>query len=299
MKLNLLVAKPYLKKDVIEFLREVAPDVKVLLDSGAFTDWKKGKETSIDEFMKFLTDLQFIPWRYFTLDVIGNEKRTLENLDILYTNGFKPVPIFTRGADPKIINKFYELSDLIGIGGLVGTQGNKGFVKGIMNHIGDKKVHWLGFGNNDYLAHYKPFSVDSSSWSSGVRYGTLQLYFGNGRWKNFKRDDFNKKPSQEVINLFRQYEEDPLQLRFQQEWTNIGNFEKKLLPRLGMKAWAKYQIEIEQKLGVKFFLSCGSLSDFVLFHRYHLFWKSKMNDKIILRKQDSSNIVRLDKGLDL
>jgi len=38
------------------------------------------------------------------------------------------VPIFTRGEDPSVLDDYYKTSDVVGIGGLVGTQGNKGFV---------------------------------------------------------------------------------------------------------------------------------------------------------------------------
>lgn len=298
MKLNILIAKPYLKNDVANYLNEIYQQTNVLLDSGAFTDWKKGKETSIDEFMKFITNCPIAPWRYFTLDVIGDEKRTEQNLDILYTNGFKPIPIFTRGGDPKLINKYYELSDLIGIGGLVGTQGNKGFVKGLMDHIGKRKVHWLGFTQNDYLYHFRPFSCDSSSWSSGVRFGNIPIYLGNGQWKKLSKKDFESKPSLEVMRIFNEYQEDITRVTKKAEWVNSGKG-LAIHEVMSAKSWTRFQIDLERKLGIKYFLACASFWQVKLMKDAHEFWIKELNldkPKIVLRKQDSSNILRPDKG---
>lgn len=303
MKFNCLVAIPYFKTDVGDYLKTIQKDSNILLDSGAFTFWKKNKEFSIDQYMKFISNCPIDPWKYFALDVVGDEKKTKLNLDILWTNGFKPAPIFTRGADPKIIDEYYRQSDLIGIGGLVGTRGNKGFIKGIMKHIGKRDVHWLGFTQNDYLHHYRPFSCDSSSWSMALRYGTLDLYIGKGKWKRFNREDFIKRPSDEILRLFKEYEEDPLGFRFESEWrcTGQGGPNMKLLERVAYKAWAKYQIDVEQVLGVKFFVSCAVADQFQVFYKAHLFWKHKMGliekPKVILRKgvQRSSKTLDLDK----
>ncbi len=278
MKLNFLVAIPYLSDDICDYLKSIEKDTCILLDSGAFTYWKKNKEIQLEDYMSFITNLKIKPWKYFTLDVVGNAEKTRKNLEILHANHFNPVPIFTRGDSPELLDEYYEKSDLVGVGGLVGTQGNRGFIKGIMNHIGDRKVHWLGFTQNDYLHHYRPFSVDSSSWSMALRYGTLDLYLGKGCWKRFKRSDFTSRPSDATIKLFREYEEDPLAFRFETEWKNTGRSgaDKKLLARVAYKAWARYQIEVEEVLGVKFFLSCGEIAQFWLFYEAHQFWKAKL-----------------------
>lgn len=273
MKMNFLVAIPYLKEDIADYLKTIQKDTCVILDSGAFTYWKQNKEMALDEYIKFIESPPIKLWRYFTLDVVGNAKKTNRNLSILNQKGFKPIPIFTRGDDPKLIDKYYEVSDFIGIGGLVGTRGNKGFIKGIMEHVGQRKVHWLGFTQNDFLHHYKPFSCDSSSWSMPIRYGTLDLYLGKGRWKTFKRSDFEKRPSDEITRLFQEYEEDPLGFRFEEQWRTDHN----LLAKISFKAWTKYQIEIEKVLNVKFFLSCATLSQFQLLFDSYLFWKNKMS----------------------
>jgi hypothetical protein len=277
--LNFLVAIPYLSEDVSNYLKTIEKDCCLLLDSGAFTYWKKGKEVPLNDYINFISNLQIKPWRYFTLDVIGNQKKTKQNYESLIKEKFNPIPIFTRGDNPSSLKEYYATSDLVGVGGLVGTPGNRGFVKGIMESVGSRKVHWLGFTQNDFLVKFKPFSCDSSSWSMALRYGTLDLYLGNGQWKRFSREQFKSRPSDKMKNLFAIYEEDPLGFRFENEWRNTGRSgaDKKLLARVAYKAWAWYQLDVEQKLGVKFFLACGELAQFWLFYEAYLFWKKRLN----------------------
>lgn len=180
-KLNLLVAYPYMTSQVIGVLKEHRTRLRFILDSGAFTAWKLGKPIALDDYCKFLESLQVKPWRYFALDVVGDPHGTLKNYELMLKRGFKPMPVFTRGEDVSVLESYYNTSDVVAIGGLVGTEGNRGFVKGIMEKVGKRKVHWLGFTNLSFLHSLRPYMADSSSWMSGPRYGQTKLYLGNGR----------------------------------------------------------------------------------------------------------------------
>jgi len=71
-KLNLLFSYAYLNGTIINLLNN--KDINFLLDSGAFSAWKLKKEIKLDDYCKFVESLPFAPWKYFTLDVIGNPK---------------------------------------------------------------------------------------------------------------------------------------------------------------------------------------------------------------------------------
>lgn len=204
--LNILVAYPYMKPDVIRILYENQDKIRFLLDSGAFTAWKAGKPIALDDYCRFIESLPFKPWRYFTLDVIGNPEKSFENYQIMLKRGFNPIPIFTRGEDIKMINEYYKTSDVVGIGGLVGTKGNKGFVKGIMKVVGDRKVHWLGFTDKNFVKHYRPYSCDSSSLTMAVRFATFKLFnIKNGQWIKLGKKDFMSKPKKEIVEIISGY----------------------------------------------------------------------------------------------
>lgn len=272
--LNILVAYPYMKQSVIDEISQNKDDIRFLLDSGAFTAWKSGKPIQLADYISFLRSLPFEPWRYFTLDVIGNAEASFQNYQIMLKEGLKPIPVFTRGEDVKMIEEYYKTSDVLGIGGLVGTQGNKGFVKGIMEIIGDRKVHWLGFNAKDFIAHYKPYTCDSSSWSSAVRFASCKLYDRNGKWYHVGKKDFVSKPKKEIFDLIHSYGIDPRRLANASEWKNSGRGEY-ALEILTCRSWVRYQMDLRNKLGVEFFLACASNWQIKLMIESYKFWKQR------------------------
>lgn len=191
-KLNLLVAYPYMNKQILGLLKEHAKDIRFVLDSGAFTAWKAGKSIDLDTYCAFLDELPIKPWRYFALDVVGDPKATKQNYEAMLKRGYKPVPIFTRGEEIDELDWYYNTSDVVGIGGLVGTEGNRGFVKGIMERVGKRRVHWLGFTELTYMKLFRPYMADSSSWEMGARFGAVNVYLGGGRQCKFTRKTVKK-----------------------------------------------------------------------------------------------------------
>lgn len=249
--LNILVAYPYMNPQVIENLQAAGPSLRFVLDSGAFTAWKAGKPIQLDDYCRFLEGLPIKPWRYFTLDVIGDPEGTMRNYETMLARGFKPVPIFTRGEDPSVLDCFYKTSDVVGIGGLVGTPGNRGFVKGIMRHVGDRLVHWLGFTDLDFVKAYKPYMCDSSSWESAARYGAIRLYMGNARFLAIKKSHLQLRPSKAVLDRICQLGVDPFRLAKLDEWHGGTSASRILCAR----SWVALSVDVERHTGTKMFLA--------------------------------------------
>jgi len=238
-------------KGITEIVLNNKGTIRFLLDSGAFTAWKKGKEVKLDDYCRFIESLPFTPWRYFSLDVVGNPKKTLENYNTMLERGFNPVPIFTRGEDLSAIDEYYESSDIVGVGGLVGTKGNKGFVKGIMKKVGARKVHWLGFTSLPFINYYKPYMCDSSSWETGARYGSFNLYVGNGRTVTVSRKAFAKEPSALIKTTLKNYGFNPYDLAKEKNWRGGRSVNRNVN---GASA-VRLSLDIENKLGTRLFLA--------------------------------------------
>lgn len=216
---NLLIAYPYFEKETAVELVRAEGLVRLVIDSGAFTAWKSGKPIGLDDYCRFLEGLPVKPWRYFTLDVIGDPAATLRNYQTMRARGFSPVPIFTRGEDPSVLDQYYETTDLVGIGGLVGTLKNKAFVNGIMRRVGTRRVHWLGFTAIDYVRAYRPYMCDSSNWESGGRFGNIPLYMGRGRRTiSVTRATFTKQRNPEICDRIRALGFEPARLLRGEEW---------------------------------------------------------------------------------
>jgi hypothetical protein len=262
--LNLLVAYPYFPPQV-GVIKENADALRLVVDSGAFTAWKAGKPIQLDDYCRFLEGLPIKPWRYFTLDVIGDPHATMRNYETMLSRGFTPVPIFTRGEDPSVLDDYYKTSDVVGIGGLVGTAGNRGFVRGIMRHIGKRKVHWLGFTPFDFIKVYRPYMCDSSSWTSGARFGSFDLYMGRGRMIKVTKAEMAEKPSQEILDRVRFYGLDPAGLGIRENWHGSHTYNR----ILGAYSHAHLSHDIEKNLGTKQFLASTTAIETTIVIRGH------------------------------
>ena len=253
-RLNVLVAYPYMNPQVIERLRAVGPALRFVLDSGAFTAWKAGKPIQLDDYCRFLEQLPIKPWRYFTLDVIGDPEGTKRNYETMLARGFNPVPIFTRGEDPAALDEFYKTSDVVGIGGLVGTPGNRGFVKGIMRHANNRMVHWLGFCDINFIKVYRPYMCDSSTWESPARYGTMRLYMGRAKFKTIDRHVFQKIPDEDIMGRIKFLGIDPHKLAKSCNWKGGPSVLRDLCARNGLAL----SVDVEKQTQTKMFLAIAT-----------------------------------------
>ena len=98
-KLNCLVAYPYCSPDLMGKMKRFPQDrLRFLLDCGAFTAWQTGKKIELDDYCKFVETCDPKPWRYFSLDVIGDAEKTAANFEKMLERGFKPVPRLGGGG---------------------------------------------------------------------------------------------------------------------------------------------------------------------------------------------------------
>jgi len=245
-----------MSKQIIEKLYKIEKEeehYKFLLDSGAFTAFNAGKTITLDEYCTFLEKLPFTPWKYFTLDVIGDPVATQKNYDIMIKRGFTPAPIFTYGEDLSIIDEMYKTSDFIGIGGLVGVPSNKMIlaVDSALKKVRGRKAHLLGFTRVEYLKYFKPYSCDSSSWEGGARFGFTEIYNLKGRMIKIKRKDILKKPSFEQIAAFKRYNIDYRKLGKKEEWS--GGLST--IRKTSANGWVELAGHAERKIKTKIFLA--------------------------------------------
>lgn len=245
------MAYPYLDKNTVSIIRENQSSIRFLLDSGAFTAWKSGKPIALDDYCRFLDSLPIHPWRYFTLDVVGDAKATLHNYETMLKRGFSPIPIFTRGEDPSMLEDYYKTSDIIGIGGLVGTQGNKAFLNGIMRHVADRHVHWLGFTNAAFLRHYRPYSCDSSTWCAGEKFAEVPLYFDGLKSERIHKSKFNRRPQIRLLKEISSFGFDPNLFCKRAAWDGADAIAK----YLAAQSIIRYQLRIQEKLNTLFFIA--------------------------------------------
>ncbi len=205
---GLLVSFHYFKnKDLNTVINNAPVKPTVFTDSGGFSAHSQGVDVDIDEYCSWLRRNKSSIDYYANLDVIGDWRGTLKNQLIMERRGFRPLPVIHYGSDPSEIRRYSSHGyKYICLGGLVPysfqlTQA----LTSIRNNrpppkSGLKIVKWLdechriakdegvrlhGFGVTNWRAvtRYPWKSVDSSSWISGAKFGSLILFDpSKGKW---------------------------------------------------------------------------------------------------------------------
>ena len=268
-KLNILVAFPYFSQGVYRLLAEKDPSTfRLIVDSGAFTAWNTGKEIRLDEYMKFL---KTIPshWDYkaVQLDVFGNPEGTYENYHRMRDAGFENVmPVFTRGDSLERLEEFYRHTNYIMFGGIVVGGQNTNYVKWFCEKNKGRDAHWLGFVNLPFMKHYRPKSVDSSSWSRGARFGTIEYYIGHGKIKIRSRKEFITTPPKEAFVYLKKSgftDQEIVNLTKKEAWVSNGKYQ----PEVSAKSLAFFitavghvqrAVDIEKNLGTHVYLAASA-----------------------------------------
>jgi hypothetical protein len=177
--MNLLLSYVYRDKITpIELIKKNESKLNILLDSGAYSAFKSDVEVDFEEYCAYVKNPPFKIWRYFALDKIGNAKVTERNLSVMLDKGLKPIPVFQRSQS---IDRLYQLLDefdLVGIGGVAGTNDRDEYLKWILERpdIDKRKLHLLGVLNIDLMRKYKPYSCDSSILINSIKFGRIQYF---------------------------------------------------------------------------------------------------------------------------
>lgn len=180
---------PYLKKADL-----------FLLDSGAFTFMNnfKGKikwEDYIDRYAKFIVDNNIKYFFELDIDVLVGYDKVKELTRYLERKvGRQCIPVWHKSRGLKEWERLTKEYKYVAIGGIVIKEIKPSdyiYFKPLLE-IARKnkcKVHGLGFTNLRKLKEYHFYSVDSTSWLSGGRFGQLYIFKNN----TLKQISYNNK----------------------------------------------------------------------------------------------------------
>lgn len=252
VRLSCLVSYAYYGNDIDKLLHEAQSYTRVLIDSGAYTAWKTGRQIQLDDYCRFLESLRIPAWRYFSLDVIGDPGATMRNYETMLKRGFNPIPILTRGEDFSTLEDFYKTSDMVGLGGVAGADSaSYVWVRQVMERVAGRKAHILGFTSLNWVKYLRPYSCDSSSWLSAARYGTAYIYAGNGTMKMVPKKKFATKPDAQLMSRIRHYGINATELQKNDSWK--GNWS--LSNRLSAMSWVDASLDVQKHLNTHLFLA--------------------------------------------
>jgi hypothetical protein len=157
------------------------PYPEIFADSGAFSAMTQGAKVDLEEYARWL--LRYKHWFgvYANLDVIRHAELTWSNQQILEDRyGLEPLPVFHVAEGWDWLHHYLERYRYIALG-VAGhpTSRYMGWVVRCFKERGDPpRAAYHGFGITSWkaLRSFPWYSVDSSSWAQGYRYGQVPLF---------------------------------------------------------------------------------------------------------------------------
>lgn len=169
----------------LQVLEELHP-VEVMVDSGAYTVKNQGRDLPVEEYGDWL--LQHVHGRpqvacYANLDVIGDWEATQSNQEQLEAMGLSPTPVFHGGSPMHVLQDLCTRYPLVALGNLTATSDRDRLWPWLARcfTVAEEhgtRLHGFGLADRRALVEWPFWSIDSSSWGYGHRYGLLQLWDG-------------------------------------------------------------------------------------------------------------------------
>lgn len=173
----------YLKSDLDAVFNKgfTQPYPDVFLDSGAWTAFTKGATIDLDEYCGFIRRYSHLITTFCNLDDMNDPQHTWENQQRMEEKGVPPLPVFHTGEPFEYLERYVERYAYVGLGKIIPyTQSPDVIFPWLVKCFriaGDRTVFYgLGVTNWKMLCSFPWYSVDSSSWGSGFRYGRVPLF---------------------------------------------------------------------------------------------------------------------------
>jgi len=188
-----------------------------LLDSGAFTYLNKNKNKKFDwenyvkQYAEFIRTKNIKTFFELDIDPIVGLKEVERLRDVLEnTAERKCIPVWHKSRGLDYWEKMVKEYNYVAIGGIV-TQEIKRTQYDIFLPLlkiakeNNCKVHGLGFTNLKGMEKYKFYSVDSTSWLSGNKFGSVYLFDGKTMQKQNKLIGQRVKTNEVLVHNFSEW----------------------------------------------------------------------------------------------
>ena len=168
-----------------------------MLDSGAFTFLNSKKSVDIDEYVEGYINFinEYDVQHFFELDIdsiVGYEEVKKLRSRIERRTKKRCIPVWHKSRGIKEFHKLCKKYDYLAIGGIVTKEieRHEHFLLNAFCDLAksyDCKLHGLGFTPPN-LKEYRFYSVDSTSWLAGARFGRL-YEFADGKLRSTKQTE--------------------------------------------------------------------------------------------------------------
>lgn len=179
-----------------------------LLDSGAFTFFSSGKkgidwDAYVKRYAEFIVKNNIKHFFELDIDKLVGYQKVLDLRKKLETmTGKKCIPVWHKSRGKEEFLKMCDEYKYVAVGGIVSKEITKEqyrlFIWLIQEaHKRGCKIHGLGFTNLDGITKYHFDTVDSTSWTTGNRFGAIYRFNGKTMEK------FGKKKGERLGDYYK------------------------------------------------------------------------------------------------
>jgi hypothetical protein len=202
------------KTDLQEIVDCYNGPVEVFADSGAFSAATLGATIKLEDYAAWLKQWDHLLTVRATLDVIGDPAATARNTARLEAMGLPVLPVFHAASPFSELEALTKRYDYMALGGMVPHAKDAPAVRRwlvqcfkIARQTGTV-FHGFGQTNLETVRDFPFYSVDSSAWASGMRYGTITLW--DKRTNRFvKLQGGDRVAARKLAPLLRSHGADP------------------------------------------------------------------------------------------
>lgn len=162
-------------------------DVPLIVDSGAWSNFTKKANVTVDSHMAFLRSSWIDGARHLALDVIGDPEASFANWRRERLEGLDVEPTIHYGTDPKVIDKYVSeglATDWVNLGGMAHLQARRNlhskmasWCAAVMRRCpSSTKFHGLGVMNASMLGRVPFNATDSTKWLNIGRFKVIDLF---------------------------------------------------------------------------------------------------------------------------
>lgn len=193
---------------------EEYPEVKILLDSGAYTlenQKVKNYQQYLDAYIDYILKYKDRWLEYVCLDDVHDACISWKNQKYMESRGVNPLPVYHHGEDWKWFERYANEYSYMGVGGVArggAGEGNRILFDKIFKYIRERglsvKVHAFGITSYRYMMRYPWFSVDSTTWLKYANFGRVMIPRWDARKQQFNYLCTNFVVSVSDISLHKQ-----------------------------------------------------------------------------------------------
>ncbi|WP_309030774.1 hypothetical protein [Streptomyces alfalfae] len=186
MTLRVLVSYHYHRDtDLAQLVNELGGNVDLFADSGAYSAATSGATINLVDYAAWLTHWAPLFTVRSNMDVIGDHAGSAANFTRLRDWGVDVLPVFHAGQPWRVLEKLCEQHPYVALGGIalhaVGAAKQKALMKWLVKAFLIAReygtvFHGFGLTSANLIRALPFYSVDSSSYTMGQRFGLVYLW---------------------------------------------------------------------------------------------------------------------------